>query len=71
MNDKSHNRTATLLKLRKILRISFIFIYPVLCIIALYVGLRYGYERIGGGDPDDVLQWSTWRHLLDLIFLDP
>jgi hypothetical protein len=71
MNEKSLNRAATLLKLRKIFKIGFIFVYSALCFIALYAGLQYGYVRMGGGNPSEILQWSTWRHLLDVIFLDP
>jgi hypothetical protein len=45
-------------------------VFPVLCIAALYVGLRVGYVKFGGGDPDDVLHWETWKHMLDLVFKD-
>jgi hypothetical protein len=43
---------------------------PLLCIIALFVGLTIGYVHIGGGDSADVWQWSTWKHLYDLVFAE-
>lgn len=55
---------------RVALRIARLLIFPVLLVIGLYAGLRIGYVRFGGGDPDDVLQWETWKHMLDLVFAE-
>ncbi|WP_309123154.1 DNA-directed RNA polymerase subunit beta [Paenibacillus sp.] len=52
------------------LRICRSLIFPLLLIIGLYAGLRIGYVRFGGGDPTDVLQWETWKHMLDLVFAE-
>lgn len=30
-------------------------------------GLTVGYGYIGEGEPGDVLKWSTWQHMLDII----
>ena len=40
---------------------------PVLCILALCGGLWLGYVYIGGKDAADVWEWSTWKHLFDLV----
>ena len=52
------------------LRICRSLIFPLLLVVGAYVGLRIGYVRFGGGDPDDVMQWETWKHMLDLVFAD-
>ncbi|CAH0118051.1 MULTISPECIES: DNA-directed RNA polymerase subunit beta [unclassified Paenibacillus] len=53
-------------------RITFLIlrklIVPVLFIIALYAGLVVGYVVFGKQPASDVMQWSTWRHVFDLIF---
>jgi len=43
-------------------------IVPLLCAAALIAGLYAGYVVIGKGPEDDVWQWSTWKHMWDLIF---
>jgi hypothetical protein len=43
-------------------------IVPVICLIALIGGLYLGYVTFGKGPEADVWQWSTWRHMYDLIF---
>lgn len=45
-------------------------IFPVLLVAGVLIGLRIGYVQFGGGDPDDVLKWDTWKHMLDLVFAD-
>ena len=35
-----------------------------------YLGLYVGYVQLGGGQSQDVLQWSTWQHVFDLVFKD-
>jgi len=41
---------------------------PLACAVALVIGLWIGYAYIGGRSPADVWQWSTWKHLYDLVF---
>jgi hypothetical protein len=41
---------------------------PLLCLVALFGGLWLGYVYIGGKDGADVWEWSTWKHLFDLVF---
>ncbi|WP_233531555.1 DNA-directed RNA polymerase subunit beta [Paenibacillus alkalitolerans] len=53
---------------RRLLKVMKWFAFPLLCLMALYAGLRIGYVRFGGGDPEDVLQLDTWKHMLDLVF---
>lgn len=55
---------------RMILKTIGVLVFPVLCLIGLYVGLQIGYVRFGGGDPAEVLQWETWKHMLDLVFAE-
>lgn len=39
-----------------------------LLFFSLLLGLTIGYSVIGNGSAGDVLSWSTWKHILDLIF---
>lgn len=41
---------------------------PLLLIAALGGGLAVGYVVLGKKEFSDVLQWSTWRHVYDLVF---
>ncbi|MBD2863612.1 MULTISPECIES: DNA-directed RNA polymerase subunit beta [Paenibacillus] len=41
---------------------------PVLCVIAVVVGLWLGYAYIGGREGSDIWEWDTWKHLFDLVF---
>ena len=41
---------------------------PLLLIAALGGGLVVGYVVLGKKEFSDVLQWSTWRHVYDLVF---
>jgi len=52
------------------LRLVRLSIFPVLLIIGAYIGLRVGYVEFGGGDPADVLEWETWKHMIDLVFAE-
>jgi len=45
-------------------------IVPLLFIAALLAGLYVGYTKIGGGSPEDVWNWETWKHMFDLIFAE-
>ncbi|MNO62500.1 DNA-directed RNA polymerase subunit beta [compost metagenome] len=41
---------------------------PLLLVAALGGGLVVGYVILGKKEFSDVLQWSTWRHVYDLVF---
>ena len=43
-------------------------IIPVLCLAALFTGLWFGYVYMGGRDAGEIWNWSTWKHLYDLVF---
>lgn len=60
---RKSNRAAsrTVRVLRKLL-------IPILCLIALFIGLVAGYVYLGGKPFSDVFHISTWKHLFDLIF---
>lgn len=34
---------------------------------ALLGGTMIGYGVIGDGQPTDVMEWSTWQHIIDLV----
>lgn len=44
-----------------------IIIIIALIFIAAIVGLTVGYSVLGDGNSSDVLEWSTWQHLLDIV----
>lgn len=71
MNQSSNSARRTLPAwVRVTLKLLRFLIVPVLCIGALYVGLYVGYTVVGEQPSDDVLEWSTWKHLYDLVFTD-
>lgn len=41
---------------------------PLLLVAALGGGLVVGYVFLGKKEFSDVLQWSTWKHVYDLVF---
>lgn len=41
---------------------------PLLLVAALGGGLAVGYVVLGKKELSDALQWSTWRHVYDLVF---
>lgn len=47
-----------------------VLIVPVLCVIALIVGLAIGYVVLGKGELADVFDMNTWRHMYDLVFAE-
>ncbi|MDF2722027.1 MAG: DNA-directed polymerase subunit beta [Paenibacillus sp.] len=53
---------------RMLLHLLRLVIVPCLCVGALGFGLWFGYVYVGGNDSADVWQWSTWKHLYDLVF---
>lgn len=44
------------------------FLIPLLLVAALGGGLVVGYVVLGKKEFSDVLEWSTWRHVYDLVF---
>ncbi len=68
MSEKNKKPTPQARTLKAVLRIFRILLVPLLCLIALYVGLMIGYVYIGGQDASEVMQWNTWKHLYDLVF---
>lgn len=44
------------------------FLIPLLLVAALGGGLVAGYVILGKNELSDVLQWSTWKHVYDLVF---
>ncbi|WP_240666789.1 DNA-directed RNA polymerase subunit beta [Longirhabdus pacifica] len=47
-----------------------VFIVALSCFIALFGGLYIGYAVIGHGEAADVFDFSTWKHVYDLVFAD-
>ncbi|WP_424766629.1 DNA-directed RNA polymerase subunit beta [Paenibacillus sp. sgz302251] len=45
-------------------------IVPLIMLIMLISGLYVGYVVIGNQPENDVFNWSTWRHLYDLVFAE-
>lgn len=44
------------------------FLIPLLLVAALSSGLVVGYVVLGKKEFSDVLVWSTWKHVYDLVF---
>lgn len=49
-------------------RIARWFLIPVLLVLALAGGMVAGYVVLGKQDIGSVFQWSTWKHVYDLVF---
>lgn len=45
-------------------------IAPIIMIVMLLAGLYIGYVIVGGQPKEDVLEFSTWKHMWDLIFAE-
>lgn len=45
-------------------------IVPLLCLIAIIGGLYIGFTVVGKQPGSEVFEWSTWRHMYDLVFAD-
>lgn len=43
-------------------------IVPILFVVSLIAGLYIGYTMVGDGPKGDVWEWSTWKHMYDLVF---
>lgn len=42
--------------------------FPILCLLALIVGLWLGYSKIGNQPAGEIFDLRTWKHLYDLVF---
>lgn len=47
-----------------------ILIVPILCVMALVLGLAVGYTVLGGRPASEVFEIDTWKHMYDLVFSD-
>ncbi len=47
-----------------------VLIIPVLCVVALIVGMAIGYVVLGKRELADVFDIQTWRHMYDLVFAE-
>ena len=45
-----------------------VFLIPLLLVAALGGGLAVGYVILGKKELADVFEWSTWKHVYDLVF---
>ncbi|WP_410515277.1 DNA-directed RNA polymerase subunit beta [Paenibacillus sp. BR2-3] len=45
-----------------------VILIPLLLVAALGGGLIAGYVILGKKELADVFQWSTWKHVYDLVF---
>ncbi|WEK53942.1 MAG: DNA-directed RNA polymerase subunit beta [Candidatus Cohnella colombiensis] len=43
---------------------------PLVCIIAIIVGLAIGYSVLGKQPLSDVFDIRTWKHMYDLVFAE-
>jgi hypothetical protein len=71
----SQEQTAKLPRLRQLkpwvritLKISRWLLVPTLSIIAIIAGMLIGFVYVGGQSLSDAMQWSSWRHVYDLVF---
>lgn len=44
-----------------------LIVIPILCIVALLLGMMVGYGVIGDGSPFDALHKETWQHIIDIV----
>lgn len=64
-------RNSTMPKWARItLRVLKIAGIPLLCLLALYIGLYIGYAKLGDQPAGDIFAWGTWQHLFDLVFAE-
>ncbi|RUS49240.1 DNA-directed RNA polymerase subunit beta [Cohnella sp. AR92] len=45
-----------------------VLIIPVLCVVALGVGLALGYTVLGDRELSEAFDVNTWKHMYDLVF---
>ncbi|MDD9271944.1 DNA-directed RNA polymerase subunit beta [Paenibacillus sp. GCM10023248] len=68
-NKSAPKKKATRPKWQNIIwRIFKIIRIPVLCVLAIYIGLWIGYTKLGHQPAAEIFHISTWRHLYDLVF---
>lgn len=56
--------------LRLTLRVLRTIAIPLLCLLALVIGVLVGYGYVGGRDYGDVWSLDTWKHLFELVFAE-
>src|SRR5699024_4515877 len=44
-----------------------LIVIPLLCVVALLLGMMVGYGVIGDGNPSDALNKETWQHIIDIV----
>lgn len=44
-----------------------VLIVIVMIALSIVLGAAFGYGVMGGGDPKEIFQKSTWTHILDLV----
>lgn len=49
-------------------KITLRIMVPVLMVLALFGGMTFGYVVLGKQELSEVFEWSTWKHVYDLIF---
>ncbi|WP_106767271.1 DNA-directed RNA polymerase subunit beta [Paenibacillus faecalis] len=49
-------------------KIALRIIVPTCLLLSLVGGMVVGYAVIGKGDIAEAFQWSTWKHVFDLVF---
>lgn len=49
-------------------KIALRIMVPVIMLLALAGGMVIGYVVIGGRSIGEAFQWSTWKHVFDLVF---
>lgn len=68
--SKANGRSRKPLGLRILLWMLVKSIVPILFVIILLVGLYIGFVVIGNKPSSEVFQWSTWKHMYDLVFAE-
>jgi len=69
-NSKSSVRVKRNPALRVFLWLLRKSIVPLLCLIAVVGGLYLGFTVVGKQPGSEVFEWSTWKHMYDLVFAD-
>lgn len=65
--DKSNESSGRIIARVLLTTLKFTII-PILCIVALIVGLAIGYVVLGDKPLSDVFDLRTWKHMYDLVF---
>ena len=65
--DTSQNKQTRWVQIRLFPIWLRVIILLVLLFVAVVAGLTVGYSVLGDGESSEVLKWSTWQHLIDII----